>query len=82
MPMLETVWYQNKGTQSRTGMLRYWTEIQDAGVPMLAASILMPMLSNGYVTALSRAINVYLCTTVIFRCLFNDEVSEVLIADI
>jgi hypothetical protein len=32
-------------TQSGTGMLRYRTEIQDAGMPMPAASTSMPMPS-------------------------------------
>jgi hypothetical protein len=31
--MPEPVWYRNKETQSGTGMLRYWTEIKDAGIP-------------------------------------------------
>ena len=31
MPIPEPVWYQNIGNQSGTGMLRYRTEIQDAG---------------------------------------------------
>ncbi len=34
IPMLEPVRYWNKGTQSGTGLLRNWTEIQDAGMPM------------------------------------------------
>jgi hypothetical protein len=33
MPMPETLWYQNKGTKTKSGdgMLQYWTEIRDAG---------------------------------------------------
>jgi hypothetical protein len=38
--MPETFRYRNKGTQSGTGMLLYRTEIQDAGMPMPAASTL------------------------------------------
>jgi hypothetical protein len=37
MPLLEQVWYRNKGTQS--------TESPHAGMPMLATSTLMPMSS-------------------------------------
>ncbi len=43
--MPEPVRYGNKGAQSGIGMFRYWTEIQDAGLPMPAASSSMPMLS-------------------------------------
>jgi hypothetical protein len=40
------VWrYGNKGSQSGTGLLRYRTDTQDAGMPMLAASTSMPMHS-------------------------------------
>jgi hypothetical protein len=35
--------YRNKGSQSGTGMLRYWTEIQNAGMPIPAALTSMPM---------------------------------------
>jgi hypothetical protein len=45
MSMPETVWYWKKRTQSGTRMLRYRTEIQDAGVPMPVASAWMPMPS-------------------------------------
>ncbi len=49
MPMLEHFRYHNKRTQSGTGMLRYRTEIQDAGMLMpAAASISMPMPSCTY----------------------------------
>ncbi len=34
IPMPEPVRYRNKATQSGTGILRYRTEIQDAGMPM------------------------------------------------
>ncbi len=34
IPMPKPVQYQNKGTQSCTGMLRYWTELRGAGMPM------------------------------------------------
>jgi hypothetical protein len=47
MPMAEPVRYQNKGIQSGTGMLQYRTEIQDAGMPMPAASSSMQMPSFG-----------------------------------
>jgi hypothetical protein len=33
------------GTQSGTGMLRYWTELPDAGMSMPGASVSMPMPS-------------------------------------
>ncbi len=46
MPMLEPVWYRNKGTQSGTGKLRYWTEIPDTGMSVPAASNSMLMPSN------------------------------------
>ncbi len=42
IPMPEPVRYRNKGTQSGTGMLRYRTEIQDAGMPMASTSMTMP----------------------------------------
>jgi hypothetical protein len=48
MLLPEPVRYRNKGTQSGTGMLRYRTEIQDAGMPMQVASTSMPMPSYGY----------------------------------
>jgi hypothetical protein len=32
--MPEPVRYQNKGAQSVTGMLRHWTVMPDAGMPM------------------------------------------------
>ncbi len=38
MRMPEPVRYQNKGTWSGTGMLRYRTEIQDAGMPAASTS--------------------------------------------
>jgi hypothetical protein len=37
---------QDKRTHSGTGMLCYRTEIQDAGMPMPAASASIPMPSN------------------------------------
>jgi hypothetical protein len=40
-----TIRYQNKGTQYGTGILWYWTKIQDAGMPMPAASTTMAMPS-------------------------------------
>ncbi len=43
MQMPEPVRDQNNGTQSATRMLRYRTEMSDAGMPMPAASVLMPM---------------------------------------
>jgi hypothetical protein len=46
--MPEPVQYRKKGTQSGTGMLRYQTEIQDAGMPMPAASTSLPMPSYWY----------------------------------
>ncbi len=46
MPMPEPVRYLNKETQSGTRMRRYRTVIQDAGMPMPAASNSMPMPSN------------------------------------
>jgi hypothetical protein len=42
MPIPEPVRYQNKGTQSDTGMLRYRTEMSGTGMPIPAASALMP----------------------------------------
>jgi hypothetical protein len=47
MLMMEPVRYRIKGTQSGIGMLRYRTEIQDAGIPMPAASNSRPMPSYG-----------------------------------
>jgi len=47
MLMPEPFRYRNKGTQSGTGMLRYRTEMQDAGMPKPAASTSMPMPSYG-----------------------------------
>jgi hypothetical protein len=41
--MPESVCYWNKVTQSFTGMLRYRTEMMDAGIAMSAASALMQM---------------------------------------
>jgi len=41
----EPVRYRDKRTQSGTGMLLYRTEIQDAGMPMPAASASLPMPS-------------------------------------
>jgi hypothetical protein len=43
--VVEPVRYRNKGTQSGTVMLRYWTEVQDAGMPMPVASTSMLMPS-------------------------------------
>ncbi len=43
--VVEPVRYRNKGTQSGTVMLRYWTEVHDAGMPMPAASTSMLMPS-------------------------------------
>ncbi len=48
--MPELVRCQNKGTQFITGMLRYRTEIQDAGMQMPEVSISMPMPSYGIFT--------------------------------
>jgi hypothetical protein len=45
LPVLEAVRYRDKGTQSGTGMLRYMTEIHDAGMPMPSESASMPMPS-------------------------------------
>jgi hypothetical protein len=50
MLMPEPVRYQNKGTQSGTGLI-----LQDAGMPMPAASTSMPMPS--YAAALTAASN-------------------------
>jgi hypothetical protein len=41
----EPVWTRNKKTQSGIGMLRYWTGMLDAGMPIPATSALMPMPS-------------------------------------
>jgi hypothetical protein len=41
--MPESVRYRNKVNQSSTGLIWYRTEIMDAGIPMPAASALMPM---------------------------------------
>jgi hypothetical protein len=41
--MPEPARYRRKGTQSGTGMLRYWTEIPYAGMPMPSASATMPI---------------------------------------
>jgi hypothetical protein len=46
MPEPFQFWY--KETQSGTGMLWYRTEIIYAGIPMPAASALMPMPSYGH----------------------------------
>jgi hypothetical protein len=43
--MQEPVRYRNKEIQSGTGMLRYWTEKMNAGMPMPAALTSMPMPS-------------------------------------
>jgi hypothetical protein len=43
--MPDLLGFRNKETQSVTGILRYQTEMIDAGIPMLAASALMPMPS-------------------------------------
>jgi hypothetical protein len=45
MDVQEHVLYQDKGNQSGTGMLRFRTEVRDAGMPMPAASASMPMPS-------------------------------------
>ncbi len=45
--MPEPFRYWNKETQSGTGILWYWTEMIDAGIPMPAASALMLMPSYG-----------------------------------
>ncbi len=45
MLMPEPFWYRNTETQSGAGMLRYGTEMIDAGPPMPVASALMPMPS-------------------------------------
>ncbi len=47
MSMPVPVRYRNKGTQSGTGMPRFLTDIQDAGMPMPAALDLMQMPSYG-----------------------------------
>jgi hypothetical protein len=54
MPMPEPVRYRSKGFQSGTGMLRFRTEIQVAGMPMPTASTSMPMPSYGHVTNLEH----------------------------
>ncbi len=43
MLMPGAVRYRNKGIQSGTGMLRYRTEMSDAGMPMPAALVSMPL---------------------------------------
>ncbi len=48
MQIAEPARYRNKGTQSSIRMLRYQTEMSDAGMPMPAASALMPMPSCGH----------------------------------
>ena len=48
MPKPEPLEYWNNGTQSGTGMLPYWTEIQDAGMPMPAALTSSPMPSYAH----------------------------------
>jgi hypothetical protein len=45
MQVPEPVRYRNKDTQSGSGMLLYRTEMIDAGLPMPAASALMPIPS-------------------------------------
>ncbi len=45
IPIPEPFWYRIKETQSGTGMLRYRTEMQDAGMLMPAESASMPMPS-------------------------------------
>jgi hypothetical protein len=44
-PTPEPIWYRNRETQSGTGMLRYWTGMLDAGMPIPVTSALMPMPS-------------------------------------
>jgi hypothetical protein len=43
--MPELVWYQTKPSQSGIFLVRYWTELVDAGMPMLALVFLLPMPS-------------------------------------
>jgi hypothetical protein len=45
MAMLDPARYRNKETQFGTGMLRYRTEMLNAGMQMPAASASMPMPS-------------------------------------
>jgi hypothetical protein len=45
MQMPEPVQYRNKKTQSGTGMLEFRTEMSETGMPMTAASGMMPMSS-------------------------------------
>ncbi len=56
MLMPELFRYRNKEAQSGTGMLRYHTEMIDAGIPMLAALALMPMPSYGNHRTLARTL--------------------------
>jgi hypothetical protein len=43
LTMLEQVWYQTKLTQSGIFLVRYWTKIRDARMPMPALISSMPM---------------------------------------
>jgi hypothetical protein len=52
MLMPGAVWYRNNGIQSGTEMLRYRTEMSDAGMPMPVALVSMPMPSYGRNTSL------------------------------
>jgi hypothetical protein len=46
----EAVRYRNKGTQSGTGMLRYQTEIQDAGIDLNADAQLCQQLIGNFIS--------------------------------
>jgi hypothetical protein len=61
MPECRTVWYRNKGTvpQSGIGMLRNRTEMLDAGIPMPAASTLMPMPIYEYIYTVVLAYHIF-----------------------
>jgi hypothetical protein len=45
--MPETIRYRNKVAQSGTFFVRYRTEMTDAGMPMTALVLWMPMPTNG-----------------------------------
>jgi hypothetical protein len=44
----ELVWYRTKLTQSGIFLVRYWTKIRDAGIPMQALVSSMPTPSYGW----------------------------------
>jgi hypothetical protein len=75
MPKPEPLEYWNNGTQSGTGMLPYWTEIQDAGMPMPAALTSMPMPSyaNGGASVCSKSVFLIL-SLVIFWILDRKQI--------